>query len=143
MGTSAGALTGSLYCAGHSPAAVAEILSATAPINRLRPCGAPWAARGLLSMEAVVEELRGLLPHRFEELQRPLGVGVACASTGRHVLVDRGPLAEAVAASAAIPVIFAPVAVPGGRAGFWAVLRFRVLARLLGSGERAFSCVAG
>lgn len=34
-------------------------------------------------------------------------------SEGQYRLVDSGPLPEAVAASAAIPYIFAPVNVPG------------------------------
>ena len=32
---------------------------------------------------------------------------------GRHVLLDQGSLPAAVTASAAIPVVFSPVAVPG------------------------------
>lgn len=53
---------------------------------------------------------------RFEELKRPLGVGLASTS-GRHVLVDSGSLPAAVAASAAIPYVFAPVSVPGEGGG--------------------------
>ena len=34
-------------------------------------------------------------------------------ANGQHVLVDSGPLPEAVAASAAIPFLFKAVAVPG------------------------------
>lgn len=116
MGTSAGALSGSLWAAGFSAREVAEILGATAPIARLRPCCPPWAGPGLLRMDVVVEELRGLLPPRFEDLQRPLGVGLASVSGG-HLLVDSGSLPEPVAASAAIPVVFAPVPVPGGKVG--------------------------
>ncbi|GAB4823486.1 hypothetical protein N2152v2_010532 [Parachlorella kessleri] len=116
MGTSAGALSGSLYCAGYAPTEVAAILSRTAPIKRLRPCYSPWAG-GMLTLEAVVEELRGLLPPRFDDLPRPLGVGVAGAATGQHVLVDSGVLPEAVAASAAIPLIFSPVQIPGVAGG--------------------------
>jgi predicted acylesterase/phospholipase RssA len=42
-------------------------------------------------------------------------VGVVDAQ-GRHVLIDKGPLPEAVAASAAIPLIFEGVHIPGGSA---------------------------
>lgn len=111
MGTSAGALTGSLYCAGFSPAQVAEILSKTTPIKRLRPSYSPWAG-GVLSMSAVVDELQGLLPPSFEQLKKPLGVGVASCS-GEHLLVDSGCLPQPVAASAAIPFVFEPVEIPG------------------------------
>lgn len=34
-------------------------------------------------------------------------------ASGRHRVVSSGPLPEAVAASAAIPCIFRPVAIPG------------------------------
>jgi predicted acylesterase/phospholipase RssA len=39
-------------------------------------------------------------------------VGVVTAD-GEHKLIDSGPLPEAVAASAAIPVIFESVEIPG------------------------------
>lgn len=40
-------------------------------------------------------------------------MGVVTAD-GRHLLLDSGPLPEAVAASAAIPFVFQAVDVPGG-----------------------------
>lgn len=57
--------------------------------------------------------LSELLPPTFEELHRDFAVGVVTAD-GEHVLVDQGPLPQAVAASAAIPFIFSSVDVPGG-----------------------------
>ena len=109
MGTSAGALTGALYAAGHAPAAVAEELARVAPIRYLRPCKAPW--RGLASLDGVVARLRDLLPATFEELPLEFAVGVVDAQ-GVHTIIDSGPLPEAVAASAAIPGMFAPLAIP-------------------------------
>uniref|UniRef100_A0A7S0WPM6 Patatin n=1 Tax=Chlamydomonas leiostraca TaxID=1034604 RepID=A0A7S0WPM6_9CHLO len=111
MGTSAGALAGSLYCAGYKPHEVAEHLSSTPPISFLRPSLAPWRG-GLLSLDGVVERLRELLPATFEELNMELAVGVVTAD-GRHQLIDSGPLPEAVAASAAIPFVFQSVDIPG------------------------------
>lgn len=109
MGTSAGALTGALYAAGHSPAAVARELSAVPPIRYLRPA---WPWRGVASLAGVVDRLRDLLPPTFEDLPTEFCVGVVAAD-GRHVLLDSGPLPEAVAASAAIPGLFAPLAIAG------------------------------
>ena len=112
-GTSAGALTGALWCAGHSAAACAAELSAVPPLARLRPCGTPWA--GLMSLDAVIARLRDLLPPTFEDLDREF----ACCVVGRdgqHHLISSGPLPEAVAASAAIPALFAPVVIPGREA---------------------------
>jgi predicted acylesterase/phospholipase RssA len=110
MGTSAGALAGSLFAAGYSAERVAQELSAVPPIQLLRPCWEPWRG-GVLSMDAVVERLRDLLPPTFEDLERDFAVGVV-DSEGNHVLIDRGPLPEAVVASAAIPFVFAAVDVP-------------------------------
>ncbi|PNW76990.1 hypothetical protein CHLRE_10g417750v5 [Chlamydomonas reinhardtii] len=111
MGTSAGALVGSLYCAGYSPLEVAKHLSDQTPASLLRPSAAPWRG-GALSLDGVISRLRDLLPPRFEDLQREFAVGVVTAE-GEHLLIDSGPLPEAVAASAAIPIIFQAVDVPG------------------------------
>eukprot|EP00879_Flechtneria_rotunda_P002076 GHRR01002255.1.p1 GENE.GHRR01002255.1~~GHRR01002255.1.p1 ORF type:complete len:329 (+),score=124.55 GHRR01002255.1:736-1722(+) len=111
MGTSAGALAGSLYAAGYSPGQIAHTLSEKSPIEYLRPNFDPWRG-GLLSLEGVIDRLRELLPPTFEGLKRDFAVGVVTAD-GLHVLIDQGPLPEAVAASAAIPFIFATVDVPG------------------------------
>lgn len=97
-------------------AQVAEYLSQTPPILFLRPSRAPWRG-GLLSMEAVIERLRQLLPATFEELPVEFAVGVVAAD-GKHQLIDSGPLAEAVVASAAIPFIFQSVDIPGKGLGF-------------------------
>ena len=48
---------------------------------------------------------RDLLPATFEELDRDFVVG-AVDARGRHVLLDSGPLPEAVAASACVPLVF-------------------------------------
>ncbi|PNH03908.1 hypothetical protein TSOC_009991 [Tetrabaena socialis] len=111
MGTSAGALTGALYCAGYTPRQVAKHLSENTPATLLRPSLTPWRG-GALSLEGVVARLRDLLPPRFEDLSREFAVGVVTAD-GRHLLIDSGPLPEAVAASAAIPFVFQAVDVPG------------------------------
>lgn len=110
MGTSAGAYAGSLYCAGYTPDQIAAELCNVPPIFLLRPCWRFWC--GFLSLHAVVDRLRDLLPPTFEDLDCKLSVGVI-RSDGQYQLIDSGPLPEAVAASGAIPVLFAPVEVPG------------------------------
>jgi predicted acylesterase/phospholipase RssA len=77
----------------------------------LKPCWEPWRG-GVLSLDAVIARLAKLLPPTFEELERDFAVGVVTAE-GEHLLIDSGPLPEAVAASAAIPFIFSSVDVPG------------------------------
>ncbi|CAK0784113.1 hypothetical protein CVIRNUC_007316 [Coccomyxa viridis] len=115
MGTSAGALSGSLYSAGYSPRQVAEELSRVAPIYLLRPSCVPWRG-GAISLSAVVNRLKDLLPPTFEDLKTEFAVGVV-AKNGEYKLIDSGALPEAVAASAAIPFVFEPVAVPGQAQG--------------------------
>jgi hypothetical protein len=109
MGTSAGALIGSMYAAGYSPREIVAEFARYAPIERLRCHGRPW--EGLLSMEPLIRELHSLLPPSFSGLQQDFACGVVAAD-GRHVLLDRGNLPAAVTASAAIPVVFHPVPVP-------------------------------
>ena len=113
MGTSSGAITGALYAAGLSPRDIARELSKVPPIQRVCISNQPW--RGVLSMEPAMDELRGLLPERFEGLQRDFAVGVVGSRTTTHELIDRGPLAEAIMASAAVPVLFCPVNIPESR----------------------------
>lgn len=110
VGTSSGALVGALWAAGHTPGAIMAELSARRPLARLRPSLRPW--RGALALDAVVAHLAQLLPATFAELRVPLGVGVVDAA-GRHRLLTEGPLPEAVVASCAMPIVFAPVPVGG------------------------------
>ena len=116
---------------------VAAELNRVRPVQIVRPCFQPWRG-GVLSLHKVVERLQSILPPTFEELDkacpvRPAGarllpgavgpdwrhrllqafaVGVV-SSTGQYKLVSSGALPQAVAASIAIPFIFAGVDVPG------------------------------
>jgi predicted acylesterase/phospholipase RssA len=112
MGTSAGALVGSFFAAGYSADEIAEEFSRVPPIERICPSREPWT--GLLSYDPAILTLRKLLPPSFEDLELEFGVGVV-GGEGAHELVQKGPLAEAVAASAAVPFLFSPVAIPGSR----------------------------
>ena len=89
---------------------VAAELSRVPPRDLLIPCKQPW--QGIFSLERVVDRLRELLPPTFEDLHQEFAVGVV-SRRGQHLLINSGPLPEAVAASAAIPFIFGPVAIPG------------------------------
>lgn len=111
MGTSAGALAGSLFAAGYSAARVARELSLSRPADLLSVSAQPWKG-GLLSMDPVIRRLSQLLPATFEELPTEFAVGVVTRD-GRHALINRGPLPEAVVASAAIPWLFSGVDIPG------------------------------
>ncbi len=105
-GTSSGALAGALWAAGLPAAGVARELSAHPPLATMAPCWTPW--RGLFSMRSVLARMRDMLPADFSGLQHEFGVGVMQAD-GSHRLLTSGPLPEAVAASCAVPYLFAPV----------------------------------
>ncbi|KAK3245477.1 hypothetical protein CYMTET_44955 [Cymbomonas tetramitiformis] len=115
MGTSAGALTGSLYAAGYTPEQVLEILCDKIPLSWLQGPSLRSGALGALNLGPVIERLGELLPATFEELPHDFACAVVTSDGfghGSYRLIDSGPLAEAVAASAAIPFLFQPVRLP-------------------------------
>ena len=113
MGTSAGALTGSLFCAGYSADEILRETTRDPPWKLLRLNLCFWEEGwGLFSLEAVVERLRELLPPTFEDLDRDFACAVL-SSEGAYTVLDSGALPEAVAASAAIPFLFTRVPIPG------------------------------
>ncbi len=109
-GTSSGALAGALWAAGHDAHTVFDELTARSPLAWLTPHASIW--RGAFRLDGVVEQLGEWLPPRFEDLERPLGVGVATADGG-HAVITSGPLPEAVAASCAVPHLFVPITLEG------------------------------
>jgi hypothetical protein len=66
----------------------------------------------MLNMDRVITRYRELLPATFEDLKTDFAVGVYTRD-GEYKVIDSGPLPEAVVASAAIPVMFESVNVPG------------------------------
>ena len=111
-GTSSGALVGALWAAGGPAEEIAAELSGYRPREVMRLRWAFWG--GLFSLEPLMERLRRWLPATFAELERPFGVGVVGRSRRAEVIAS-GPLVEAVAASCAMPYVFAPVEVEGRR----------------------------
>lgn len=103
VGTSSGALVGALSAAGHELPDIERILSARPALFGVGISPTPW--RGLLTAGPLRRRLAGLLPEQFEQLPRPLGLGV-CDELGRHRLLTSGPLIDAVLASCAIPGLF-------------------------------------
>ncbi len=109
-GTSSGALVGSLWAAGHSIEKITEELRSLAPWNFLSLNWKIW--QGLFSMRKLIDKLEQLLPAKFEGLEREFGVGL-CTSERKALIMREGPLPLAVAASCAMPYIFAPVMIGG------------------------------
>ncbi len=108
VGTSVGAIIGSFVAAGIETDAIKEMVS-----------DITWADLGRLTMphlgfadsseiEAMVEEMIGK-GRTFDELEIPLKVIATDVIRGEQVVLDWGPLAPAIRASASIPVLFTPV----------------------------------
>ncbi len=105
-GTSSGSMTGALWAAGWPARRIADELSLRSPLRWMRLSPTPW--RGMFTMSGVINHLAQLLPKRIEDLPRPFGIGVIDESGAPRILTA-GPLAPAVAASCAMPVVFTPV----------------------------------
>jgi NTE family protein len=110
-GSSAGALVGAYYAYGYSLAEMGEMMRSqrTTSLFSLRFDGV-----GLLHSDAFRAYLTGYLGDcRFEDLRVPFYVVCTDLETGKEVVLNRGPLVEAILASSAIPGIFSPVEIDG------------------------------
>jgi NTE family protein len=111
-GSSAGALVGGLFAAGLPAARIREELLAL----RRGDFWDPAPGLGLLRGARFRARLEALLPVRtFEECPRPLALSAYDPWSRRTVVLREGPLAPAIHASCAAPVLFQPVRL-GGRA---------------------------
>ncbi len=118
-GNSAGALVGSMFASGLSPA---EIRDALLALRREDFWDPQWPFTrlgfGLLAGERFRAELGRVLPnHSFETCRLPLVVGVYDIHTGRVRHIDSGSLIPAVYASCALPYLFTPQEIDGRR--YW------------------------
>ena len=112
-GCSVGAIAGALWAAGLS----ADVIESVALDTAWRQIGMARLPRmGLSDMR----RLHGLLEKRtggahIEMLDTRFGVVATDLATGRTVLLDRGALAPAVAASASVPILYEPIEIDGRR----------------------------
>jgi predicted acylesterase/phospholipase RssA len=123
VGTSSGAVVGALWSAGVSAARIVDLVAGTRPWDRVALHAQPW--RGALDLRPLADWLAVHLPPTFAELPRPFAAGVSARVNGLEtaVLLREGPLPLAVAASCAVPHLFAsPFSGPHGpwRDGAWA-----------------------
>ena len=109
-GTSSGSLVGALYVAGYTPDQIAEELYIPRPISMVNFSWRLWA--GCFAMSSVEERLKELLPQQFEDLPKPMGVGL-CTMDRKKCLYTKGPLVDAIIASCAVPYLFVPHKVEG------------------------------
>jgi NTE family protein len=111
-GASMGAIVGALYAAGVSPQEMPVFFKKASMLSyfswRLPSHG------GMLSSDKLADELDQVLGvTTFEELPIPLCVSVTNFTRGKSEIISNGALALAIAASAAIPLVFKPVLMNG------------------------------
>lgn len=110
-GTSAGALVGAFVAAGVDPADIARLVLKDWRLHLTR-----WRVlRGeMLSQRRIGDFLETFLPVKtFEELRMPLYVSATDLAKGGQRIFSRGPLAPALLAASAVPVVFPPVEIDG------------------------------
>jgi len=106
-GTSAGSIVGSLYCSGKSIEQLAKI-ACTMSWRDLINFSFP--KKGIIDSKRLLKILKEHLGEVvFSDLEIPLIVNAVDLSKGEEIVIDEGPVAEAVQASCAIPGIFTPV----------------------------------
>lgn len=108
-GTSAGALVGAYYAIGYQVPEMIRMMKAqkTSSLFSFRFDGAALLDNDSLR-DLLNEQLRGIL---IEDLEIPFVAIATDLATGKEVVIDRGPIVDAVLASSALPGIFAPVRV--------------------------------
>jgi NTE family protein len=108
--TSSGAIVGAFLCDGYTPDEITDIFSKAIPLIHLNFHLSP----GILSIDSLHKLFATCLRSKtFSELKHPLYVGITDLNDGKQVILSEGNIAEAVIASASIPVIFPPVFIAG------------------------------
>jgi NTE family protein len=110
-GTSMGALLGSFYCAGKSPAEIQEI-SKTITKHWLRQNifgDLTFPHGGFLAGQTLSAFLTSILGYvEFDQLVLPFAAVATDIRSGHEVVLKEGRVADAVRASATLPIIFRP-----------------------------------
>ncbi len=110
-GTSAGALVGAMYAAGHSIEKIFNFFKTT-PIFKISNLTA--SKPGIIDLEKAVPILEEYFPENdFAALSRKLYVTATDLIHGKVKTFSSGPLIPALLASIAVPVVFTPVKIDG------------------------------
>jgi NTE family protein len=111
VGTSAGAVVGSLYASGYTGF---ELQKVALDMNEKQVTGWAWPNRGWLDGEPLQNYINKAVGNRpIDALPRKLGVVAVDLKSGEPILFGSGNTGVAVRASAAVPGVFQPVAISG------------------------------
>lgn len=109
-GTSAGAVAGAFYSAGHKPVDTMRYIRSYKTYEWLHFL---WRKPGFLNMQKIAAMLSKFLPDTFEGLNRPLIVTATDLLHGEARYFSEGPLLFPLCASACIPILFEPMPIDG------------------------------
>ncbi len=111
-GTSAGALVGAIYCAGVPLKELEELfINMKWPSLLKLSIIKPLALFDMQPMDGVINKIIGDCD--FKDLAIPFAAISCDLMTGQRVVLDSGPVAPAIRASASVPGIFTPVELNG------------------------------
>lgn len=111
VGTSAGAVVGSLYASGYTGF---ELQRVALDMNEKQVTGWAWPNRGWMDGEPLQNYINKAVGNRpIDALPRRLGVVAVDLKSGEPILFGSGNTGVAVRASAAVPGVFQPVAISG------------------------------
>ncbi|HRH65149.1 MAG TPA: patatin-like phospholipase family protein [Bacteroidia bacterium] len=106
-GTSAGALMGAMYAAGHSPF---DILQFTKSTKLFSLSNLEFGEAGIFNMKSLEDALLKYIPENtFESLKIPLYVAATDIVKGETVYFSSGRLSDTLLASACIPFVYKPI----------------------------------
>jgi NTE family protein len=106
--TSAGAMCGAFYLAGHKPYDAMELFHNFKMYHWLYTRG---KAGGILNMKKFARFFSKHLPETFEQLNGSLTICATDLFLGELKYFNSGPLVPAICASSCIPVVFTPIAI--------------------------------
>ncbi len=111
IGTSMGAIAGSILADGYHPDEIVEMLTPSVLKTFIKT---DITKNGLMTMKGGREFLKKILRAKnFEDLRIPFIATATCLNDGRAHYFEKGNIIDAVMASASIPVVFSPVVING------------------------------
>ena len=111
-GTSAGSIVGALFASGVVD--LGELKKIASTLKWRDMVKANFPKRGFISSEKIYRFMyKHIRNMRFEDLKIPLAVVASNLRNGEKVVITTGPVARAVQASCALPIIFTPTELNG------------------------------
>lgn len=95
---------GAMVAGGYGADRIMEVLTDRSRFKLPKPS----RRGGLIGHETVIDAFCRELPERIESLQLPFAAVAVDISKGEVVILDRGPLKPALAASVAVPACWSP-----------------------------------